>query len=189
MNIDYLIQRLRGRATCRLAPHATLGRTARIRNIYGDSDRIIVGEYTHISGELLTFAHGGRIEVGAWTFIGEAARIWSASSISIGSRVVIGHSVNVFDNLTHPLKASERYAQMKLILSQGHPRELSLSEKPVVISDGAWVGAAALIMRGVTLGEGAIVAAGSVVTKDVPAFSVAAGNPAVVVKHLGPDER
>ena len=58
MNIDYLIRRLMGRATCKLAAHATLGRTARIRNIYGDSNRIVIGEHSHIQGELLTFAHG-----------------------------------------------------------------------------------------------------------------------------------
>jgi hypothetical protein len=59
MNLDYLIQRLIGRATCRLRADAALGRYARIRNIRGDSDKIVVGRNSRVLGELLTFAHGG----------------------------------------------------------------------------------------------------------------------------------
>jgi acetyltransferase-like isoleucine patch superfamily enzyme len=189
MNIDYLIRRLMGRATCQLGAHATLSRTARIRNIFGDTSRIVIGEHSHIQGELLTFAHGGRIAIGDWCYVGEGTRIWSAESISIGHRVLISHSVNIMDSLTHPIRASERHAQTREILTSGHPRKLSLDEKPVVIHDDAWVGACALVLRGVTLGEGSIVAAGSVVTSDVPAFTIVAGNPAVIVRELKPDER
>ena len=64
MNLDYLIQRLIGRPTCRLQQDAVLGSTARIRNIRGDTDKIVVGQHTRIFGELLTFAHGGEIKIG-----------------------------------------------------------------------------------------------------------------------------
>ena len=121
--------------------------------------------------------------------MGEGTRIWSAESISIGHRVLISHSVNIMDSLTHPIRASERHAQTREILTSGHPRKLSLDEKPVVIHDDAWIGACALVLRGVTLGEGSIVAAGAVVTSDVPAFTIVAGNPAVIVRELKPDER
>ena len=57
------------------------------------------------------------------------------------------------------------------------------------IRDDAWVGAGAMVLRGVTIGQGAIVAAGAVVTRDVAPFSIVAGNPAVLVRELGPDER
>ncbi len=66
MNVDYLIQRLIGRATCRLKLDAVLGARARIRNIRGDTDKIIVGQHSRILGELLTFAHGGEIKIGEW---------------------------------------------------------------------------------------------------------------------------
>ena len=84
MNVDYHIQRLLGRATCRLGPRARLMRTARIRNIRGDIDCIAVGANSIIRGELLTFAHGGKIEIGSWCYVGEGSRIWSASVVEIG---------------------------------------------------------------------------------------------------------
>ncbi|WP_035677575.1 acyltransferase [Bradyrhizobium liaoningense] len=188
-NTDYLIQRMIGRATCRLEDGAALGAGARIRNIRGDTDRIVVGAQSRILGELMTFAHGGEIRIGEWCYVGEGTRIWSAASIDMGNRVLISHSANVFDSLTHPIGAAARHEQVRQIFTTGHPREISLDEHPVRICDDAWIGAGAMVLRGVTVGQGAVVAAGAVVTKDVPAFSIVAGNPAVLVRELRPDER
>lgn len=189
INLHFFIQRLIGRATCRLEPGAFLSHTARIRNAWGDSSQIVIGANSHVRGELMIFAHGGRISVGEWCYVGVGTRIWSGASIEIGNRVLISHSVNIFDNLTHPIRASERHAQARKIFTVGHPSNIRLDDKPIKISDDAWIGACAIIMRGVTVGQGGIVAAGAVVTKDVPAYSIVAGNPAVVVRELSPDER
>ena len=189
MNVDFLIQRLIRRATCRLREGAVLGSGARIRNIRGDSDKITVGAHSRILGELLTFAHGGEISIGEWCYVGEGSRIWSAASIIIGNRVLISHSANVFDNLTHPLGAAQRHQQIRQIFSHGHPRDITLDESPVRICDDAWIGAGAMILRGVTVGEGGVIAAGAVVTKDVPAFCIVAGNPAVLIRELPVDAR
>jgi acetyltransferase-like isoleucine patch superfamily enzyme len=189
INLHFLIQRLIGRATCLLQEGAFLSHSARIRNALGDSNKILIGRHSHIRGELMIFGHGGRISIGEWCYVGVGTRIWSAGSIEIGNRVLISHSVNIFDNLTHPLKAADRHEQAKQIFTSGHPREISLDEKPVKIGDDAWIGACAMILRGVSVGEGGVVAAGAVVTRDVPAYSIVAGNPAVVVRELSPDER
>ena len=189
MNVDFLIQRLIGRATCRLDQDAVLGSSAKIRNIRGDTDKIVVGRHTHILGELLTFAHGGEIKIGDWCYVGEGSRIWSATSIEIGNRVLISHSANMFDSLTHPLRASQRHEQIKQLFRKGHPRQISLDERPIKICDDAWIGAGAIVLRGVTVGEGGVIAAGAVVTKDVLPYSIVAGNPAVLVRELSPDER
>lgn len=189
MNLDRLIQRCLGRATCILAPGARLGRTARIRNIVGDSARIRVGGGSLVLGELLTFAHGGEIAIGAWCFVGENVRLWSGARIAVGDRVLIAHDVNIFDNQTHPLRASARHAQFRAILASGHPRGIDLGDRPVTIGDDAWIGAGSIVLRGVSIGAGAIIGAGSVVTKDVPAWCIAGGNPARVLRELGPDER
>jgi acetyltransferase-like isoleucine patch superfamily enzyme len=189
MNLDYLIQRLMLRATCQLAQGAKLSRTARIRNIAGDSQRICIGSESIIQGELTVFAHGGQIQIGEWCFVGQQTRIWSASSIAIGDRVLIAHAVNIFDNLTHPIRAAERHAQFRQIAKYGHPDDISLGEQPVMIEDDAWIGAGAFVLRGVTIGRGAIVAAGAVVTKDIPAYCLAAGNPAKIVRELSSEER
>ena len=188
MNVDYLIQRLIGRATCRLDKGAVLLPSARIRNIFGDSERIRVGCHSRIRGELMTFGHGGEIRIGQWCYIGEASRIWSAALIELGDRVLVSHSVNIFDSLTHPLHAAARHAQVKQIFEHGHPQTLVLDENPVRIRNDAWIGAGAMILRGVTVGEGGIVAAGAIVTRDVPAYSIVAGNPAVLVRELSADE-
>jgi acetyltransferase-like isoleucine patch superfamily enzyme len=189
LNLHFFVQRLIGRATCRLEQGAFLSHTARIRNALGDSSQIVVGANSHVRGELMIFAHGGRISIGEWCYVGVGTRIWSGASIDIGNRVLISHSVNIFDNLTHPIRASDRHAQAKQIFTKGHPSDIFLDDKPVKIGDDAWIGACAIIMRGVTVGQGGIVAAGAVVTKDVPAYSIVAGNPAVVVRELSPDER
>ncbi len=189
MNMDYWLRRLSGRATCMLGRTARLDSRARIRNIRGDNGCIRIGEHSYIAGELLLFAHGGRIRLGEWCYVGEGARIWSASEISIGDRVLISHNVNVFDSLTHPLEAGARHAQFKSILQSGHPRDIELGEQAVNIGDDVWIGAGATILRGVTLGDGAIVGAGSVVTADTPPFTLVAGNPASIIRELRADER
>ena len=101
--------------------------------------------------------------------------------------MLISHSVNVFDNLTHPLDATARHKQIRQIFKRGHPIDISLDESPVKICDDAWIGAAAMILRGVTVGEGGVVAAGAVVTKDVLPYSIVAGTPAEFVRKLPSD--
>lgn len=184
MNWHYLLRKALGRATCVLAQRSRLGTRARIINIAGDSDLIRVGASTIVEGELLVFPHGGRIEIGAWCYVGAGTRIWSDTDIHIGDRVMISHNVNIFDNLTHPLDATARHAQFRQIAVTGHPRTMDLGGRAVVVAADAWISAGATVLRGVTIGRGAIVAAGAVVTRDVPAGAIVAGNPARVVRSL-----
>jgi acetyltransferase-like isoleucine patch superfamily enzyme len=88
------------------------------------------------------------------------------------------------DSLTHPLDAASRHLHFKAILSGGHPEKIDLGERPVAICDDAWIAAGATVLRGVTIGNGSVVAAGAVVTDDVPPFTIVAGNPARVVRTL-----
>jgi acetyltransferase-like isoleucine patch superfamily enzyme len=142
-----------------------------------------------ILGELLTFAHGGRIQIGTWCYIGEGTRIWSAARILIGDRVLIAHNVNIFDSLTHPVSASARHRQFQMIVTSGHPKEIDLGEQEITIGSDAWIGANAIILRGVTIGTGGIVGAGAVVTRNVPAYTIVAGNPAHPIRELTSSER
>lgn len=188
MNLDYWFQILRGKPTCVLGQEARLLNSARIRNIRGDARSIRVGDHSVIAGELLTFHHGGQLDIGAWCYVGEGTRIWSAASIRIGDRVLISHNVNIFDSLTHPLPSRQRHIHFKTIMTSGHPDAIDLGERPVAVGDDAWIGAGANILRGVTIGEGAIVAAGAVVTRDVPPHSIVGGNPARLIRTLAADE-
>ncbi len=167
---------------------AQLYETARVQHQGRPATDIVVGAHSHIRGELLLFGHGGRIEIGKFCYVGEQTRIWSAAHISIGDRVLISHLCTLMDNLTHPLSAVARHRQFKTIVTSGHPRDLDLDEKPIRIEDDVLIGCSSIVMRGVTIGRGAIVGAGSVVTRDVAPFTVVAGNPARFLRQLAPEE-
>ena len=163
--------------------------SARIVNLNKEKKGIYIGHFSHIRGELFTFAHGGKIKIGDYCYLGENSRIWSALNIVIGDRVLISHDVNIFDSLTHPINAKKRHEQFKQIVSYGHPKEIDLQESQVLIKDDVWIGSMSIILKGVTIGEGAIVGAGSVVTKDVPPSTIVAGNPARIIREIPVDER
>ena len=183
------LARFRMRRQCLLAQGARLHDTARVFNMAGKRAAVDIGRFTHVRGELLTFAHGGEIRIGEYCYIGEGTRIWSARSIRLGNRVLVAHNVTIMDSLTHPIGARERHQHFRQIITSGHPGELDLGERAVDIDDDAWIGCASVILRGVSLGKGAIVGAGSVVTESVAPWTVVAGNPARVIRELATDER
>lgn len=169
---------------CILGKNSTFYRETKIYNCIGNKNDIIIGNNTHIKGELLTFGHGGKIVIGDYCYVGKNSNIWSAKEINIGNRVLVSHNCNVFDNNTHSLNAIKRHEQFKEIIEKGHPKNIDLNEKSVIIKDDVWIGVGSIILKGVTIGEGAVVAAGSVVTKDVKPYTLVAGNPAIFIKKL-----
>lgn len=188
LNVHYWTRRLVGRPPCNLGPKARLSTRARILNATRQGHRIVIGSSSVVEGELFVFGHGGTIEIGDWCYVGPDTRIWSAASIKIGDRVLISHGVNVLDNLTHPVSPRLRHEQFREIATWRHPRAIDLGEQPIVIQDDAWVGAGALVLRGVTIGARAVVGAGSVVTRDVPPETIVVGNPARVLRALSAEE-
>jgi acetyltransferase-like isoleucine patch superfamily enzyme len=188
MNLHRTLRRLLGRPTCILAPTARLDASARILNARRASAHISIGGHCIVKGELFVFASGA-ISIGEWCYVGEGTRIWSGCRVSIGNRVLISHNVNVFDNRTHPLSPAARHAQFRAIANVGHPQDVDLGERPITICDDVLIGAAATILRGTTIGNGAVVSAMSLVTHNVPPFTIVAGNPARVVRELTDAER
>ncbi len=163
---------------------------ARVVNIVGDKDAISIGDNCVVAGELLTFGYGGKIRIGQWCFVGPGSHIWSANEITIGNRVLISHNVDIHDSDSHPIDSAARFEQTKAIFTKGHPRENpGIESAPVRIEDDVWIGFGASVLKGVTIGEGAIVGARSVVTKDVPPYTIVVGNPAKVARELALDER
>ncbi len=162
---------------------------SRVFNNLGDPSKIVIGSNTHIRGTFLVFGHGGEIKLGKYCYLGDNSRIWSAKSIEIGERVLISHDVNIFDSLTHPINHKLRHLQFVEILTKGFPKNIYLNEQSIIINNDVWIGAKSIILKGVTVGEGAIVGAGSVVTKDVPPYTIVAGNPAQIIREIPEDER
>lgn len=172
-----------------VAPTATLYPTTSIENKHGDAKAVTIGEHTHVRGQLLTFWNGGAINIGQWCYIGEGTRIWSQASVSIGDYVLIAHLVDIHDTNSHPVDWQERRLDSQTLLSgQGYRTPTQTISAPVVIEDDVWIGFKAIVLKGVRVGRGAIVAAGSVVTKDVLPWTVVAGNPARVIDDLEPAE-
>ncbi|MEI2777259.1 MAG: DapH/DapD/GlmU-related protein [Tetrasphaera sp.] len=125
-------------------------------------------ERSTINGRL--FLGGTDIVVGADSFINYDVFIDNAAPVTIGQRVAIGPRVTIVTG-SHLIGGPER-------------RRGDSVSAPVVIGDGAWLGAASTILPGVTVGAGAIVAAGAVVTDDVAPDTLVAGVPARLVRSL-----
>ena len=154
----------------RIAPDVKLGRDVKIYgfvNMYGCD----VGDESRIGAfvEIQKGAHiGSRVKVSSHSFICEG--------VTIEDEVFVGHGV-MFINDRYP----------RATTNGGAPQsEADWAVVPTVIRRGASLGSNATILCGVTIGEGAIIGAGSVVTHDVPARAVVAGNPARVIRILEP---
>ena len=129
-----------------------------------------VGKKTSISGGVIISAKKpGRVIIGEEVYIGPSVLITTnLSRIEIGERTMIGPRVMIFGH-------NHKYWSEKW-------REEYYSRGSITIGREVWIGAGAIILSGVKIGERSVIAAGAVVTKDVPSYSVAAGNPAKVVK-------
>lgn len=160
------------------------GPTARVINPRG-RDRIRVGEKTLIDGELLLHDYGGEIEIGASSYIGMGTRLWSGDRLHVGNHVFVAHNVTITDTNSHQMEAEERAEHYQRTIVEGRAFEKgTIRTAPVVIGDHAWINFNVAVLKGVTIGEGAIIGAGSVVTKDIPPYVLATGNPARVVRSL-----
>ncbi|WP_229855205.1 acyltransferase [Candidatus Sulfurimonas marisnigri] len=93
------------------------------------------------------------------------------STITIGDDVMIAHNVLIIGG-NHNIARTDIPMRLQGVGKQGH----------IVINNDVWIGAGSIILTGVTIGQGSVIGAGSIVTKDIPDYSIAAGNPAVVVK-------
>jgi acetyltransferase-like isoleucine patch superfamily enzyme len=180
--VHQFIEQKRKNRHCILSQDAKLHATCRINNRQ-PRNAIYIGRGTHVLCRFETYKHGGRIRIGDYCFVGENTYIWSASEISIGNRVLISHNVNIHDTDSHSLSADKRHQHFVDIFQNGTPDVLQdVETKPIVIEDDVWIGFGALIFKGVRVGKGAIVGAQSVVTKDIPHYTIVAGNPA---RHIG----
>jgi galactoside O-acetyltransferase len=107
------------------------------------------------------------------------------TGIAIGDDVIISWSVTIVDHDSHSLLWDRRRNDVADWM-RGEKRWDGITIKPVSIRDKAWIGFGAVILKGVTVGEGAVIGAHSVVTHDVAPYTVVAGNPARVIRQLEP---
>ncbi|UCD85608.1 MAG: acyltransferase [Deltaproteobacteria bacterium] len=115
----------------------------------------------------------GRIRLGDYCLICPGVRISSASEIVIGDNCMMAQGVYITDSDWHDI----------------YDRSVIIGEKsaPIRIGNNVWLGDSVIVCKGVTIGDNSVIGAGAVVVKEIPPNVVAAGNPAVVVKHLDPE--
>lgn len=149
---------------------------------------IKIGSDCLIQGSLVTETDNSNLTIGDNVFIGSGTLVDCIRSIVIGNDVLISYGCLLTDSDNHSVSYSIRKKDLADWKHGKHDWNTTAS-KPVVVSTGAWIGARAIILKGVVIGEGAVVGAGSVVTKDVPAWTIVAGNPARVIREIPEDER
>lgn len=150
-----------------------------------------IGSHCVLDGNYIFETNQGFISIGNRVHIGGSTFI-SRNSIVIEDDVTIAWDCLFYDHNSHSTKWSERqhdteqeYNDIKAGLNPIANKNWDIVKTaPIHICSKAWIGTGCKILKGVTIGEGAIVAAGSVVTKDVPAWCVVAGNPAQIVKKV-----
>ncbi|RYZ28829.1 MAG: acyltransferase [Chitinophagaceae bacterium] len=133
--------------------------------------QLLLAENVHLSTNLVIHLYGGALEIGKNTYIGPYCSFFGHGGIRIGNNTLIAmHTCVVSANHTIP------------------PRKEFIKDQPDVllevnIGNDVWIGMNCSILGGVTIGDGAVISAGSVVTKDIPPYAIAVGNPARVIKY------
>jgi acetyltransferase-like isoleucine patch superfamily enzyme len=128
--------------------------------------RIEVGSCAFFPGVRLECWKGARIRIGSGTYLNRNTEIVAAESVTLGRDCKIGRDVMIMDSDQHPLP--------------GEP----LVAAPVTIEDRVWIGARAMVLKGVTIGHDSIIGAGAIVTRDIPPLCVAVGQPARVIRRI-----
>lgn len=154
-----------------------------LQNLNNNLDSISIGKECNIEGLILVYPYGGNIKIGDYCSISINSRIISTNKIKIGDRVLIAHNVNIIDNNSHPIDADKRHLDFVESYTIGMQKH-ELNGAPIFIEDDVWIGHDTTILKGITIGKGAIIGACSLVTKDVEPWTVNVGNPLRVIQYL-----
>lgn len=147
-----------------LSPRESEKRRSILKNLLGH-----FGENAKIE-QPFRCAYGYNISFGDYSYSNYNLTILDCGKVTIGNNVLIGPNVNLF-TANHIIEPKQRRSCMEYT-------------KPIVIEDGVWIGGGSTILSGVTIGENAVIGAGSVVTKDIPKNMIAVGNPCKVIKSI-----
>jgi acetyltransferase-like isoleucine patch superfamily enzyme len=135
-------------------------------------------------GTMFDVGPRGHVRLGDYALV-HGARIICDSEIMIGNYALLSWNVVLMDTYRFPLGVKERRKELEIL--PGRPRRLAGADapaKPIHIESNVWIGFDSCVLPGVTIGEGSVVGARSVVVEDVPPYTVVAGNPARVMRRL-----
>jgi maltose O-acetyltransferase len=171
---------VKGRASLRAQWHlrsaTEVARTARLigRPVVSNQGTLIVRDRVQLISTVATLelATGpdGVLDIGARSFVNYGTSLSAMLLVKIGPRCQIGTYCLLMDNDFHRVEPERRLERPE--------------SAPIVLEENVWLGARVVVMSGVTIGEGSVIGAGSVVTRDIPARTIAAGVPAKVIREL-----
>lgn len=144
---------------------------------------IVIADDVMMLGKLIS-QNGGKISISKKVNIRGESIIGSVNRISIGEGTIISNNVTIMDNNNHPVSPDERKRMVESGWSMDSWLWRHSNSGPIVIGKNVWIGQFARINKNVTIGDNSIIGANAVVTKDVPANTIAAGNPSRVIKRI-----
>ena len=141
----------------------------------GKKENVIIEDNTWLFGSIVV-QDEGCVHIGEYAKIGSGSVIMCVNHVNIGNYTAIGDNTTICDNNNHPVNPEYR-KQMRISAYDSEMRGWKHSaHAPITIGENCWIGSNVRICKGVTIGDNSVVAACSVVTKDVPANSIVAGN-------------
>ena len=143
-----------------------------------------IGENVSV-GHSFICDYGCNIHIGNNVTVNTGCTFVDCNKITIGSNVLIAPNVQIY-TATHPIDLHERLLPHET--DEGISYIRRTYALPVTIEDGCWIGGGVIILSGITIGKGSVIGAGSVVTKNIPANSLAVGNPCRVIRKINGDK-
>lgn len=158
------------------------------RRFFSERDpAVTVGAHCHLEDVQLALGKRASLTIGDYV-CAAGLMILSEQEIRIGQRVIFSFHVVIADSDFHPLDPAQRMldaiAISPLHTGTGRPPRPAIDSAPVQIEDDVWIGANATILKGVTIGAGAFIEPGSLVTRDIPARARVLGNPAQIIGEV-----
>jgi acetyltransferase-like isoleucine patch superfamily enzyme len=146
-----------------------------------EPEALVIGAHCTMDGVHFALGEKGRMVIGDFCYFTNAVLLCELE-VRVGNYVVIGWNATIADSDFHPIAPAERIADAIACspLGKGQPRP-PIAMEPVIIEDDVWIGPNATILKGVRIGTGAFIEAGSLVTRDVPPGARVLGNPAKVI--------
>ena len=187
--INYIIQ-YKAKRTLLRYPRIAIHSTAKVdfrRVRYHSGSDLEIGEGSIVEGSLVSECEGASITIGRNTFIGSSL-LSCAKRIEVGDDVLISWGCSIADHNSHAVGWSHRKDDVR-DWYVGKKDWTHVAVAPVKIGNKSWLGLNVIILKGIEIGEGAVVGAGSVVVRDVPPWTIVAGNPAKVIREIPVEER
>lgn len=154
----------------------------KVKNNTGDSSAVTIGNYCNVNLSIFCNTKG-KVEIGNHVYMNHGNSIRCDYHVSVGNNCMFGPNVKLWDTNNHPMSVSLREKQA-ISVAEKIIDSYEAGGGPIIVEDNVWLCMDVTVLPNVRIGYGSVVAAGSIVTKDIPPMSFAAGVPAVKIKDI-----